>query len=482
MSLEKDLYLGPVSTARDYQFRMQDPADPTKWYDLSCPSFDLGEPEYDETDPLRIAYNCFERGRRVSRQQTVLPSTVREITRQIGFPQGRWLTGPVHKVAGKNCPATFASCYNCPPNTRDGHFFVYRDAIVDQIKPTTKAIEAAETGEPIVAQAAMRVPVEDVYWTLQVQEVQTEAQDVNAVVFEYVECPGCADIAIRGLYGGAANTLKRTTDGFASGTALTTGLTGAAVIHDIYSDGNLIIILYTDGLVDGIRVSLDGTTFSEATITNSEPLNHVIRAGRYFVVVGENGAIFRSTDALTWTAVPNTGSLAAADFNRAAYDRSSGKVFIAGDNGASAGFAAVLSGNSLADITADVGAAADELYAVAVLRDGHVAFAGEDGAFYENFATEGDGTWTSISVGAADIKYIGGNNVRTIVAGGDLVWERSACTEGLWDELVEASGTSVTGNYIDGDMDTSVPGVNRFVLSTDADEIVIVQPDAEIIF
>lgn len=116
------------------------------------------------------------------------------------------------------------------------------------------------------------------------------------------------------------NTVKLS-DNFGASWAAGITIPATVIFHDGYSDGTTWVIVGNGGV---IWTSTDGRTWTARTSGVADNLNSVTKLGSTWVAVGDNGAIVTSTNATTWTV--QTGALGSQNLNSVS---SNGSVVVA---------------------------------------------------------------------------------------------------------------------------------------------------------
>jgi len=472
---------GPVQTTVSYRLLMEDPSFPNL-VALDC-GFGVGQPEYETNDAVKRSYYCYSAraGRLVPKTEVLYGATIREIRYPIALPKGKTLRSPIHEFAGRNCPRDLFMLYICPPDPTHTHFIRMPDGRFDQIQRGTAFIEAdgEQAGTTYEASSTLTVTNEMTYYYLMVTKPQDTVDVYAAITWAFGACVNCSAFEHRIGYYGGLNNFKKTTDAFASGSTITTGLANTASINSVVSDGATVVAVYSDSPAGGILLSVDnGASFVDVSPASCKPLNDVIRAGSYYYAVGGTGSIYRSVDGANWTVVSNTVAAAATLYDLA-YDQSTGLIYVAGDNAGTGVALQINSSGAITDISAAVKGSAGSLpivYVVDVLADGHIAFGGAAGFFSEFATAQVSSLYRNTTVGSAAIKFIGGDPWQTVLGGGTKVWHRWVVNEMSWEQIPLAPGITITGAITSGSEGANDEGSNYFNLVTDAGEILIVAP------
>jgi len=472
---------GPTQTTVSYRLLMEDPNFPNL-VGLDC-GFGVGQPEYEKNDAVKRSTYCYSarQGRLVPRTEVLYGATIREIRYPIALPKGRTLRSPIHQFAGRNCPRDLFMVFICPPDPTHTHFIRMPNGRFDQIERGSAFIEAdgEQTGTVYDASSTLTVTTEMTYYYLQLSKSQDTTDVYAAISWSFGACVNCSAFEHRNGFYGGLNNFFRTADGFASGTAITTGLANTASINGVVTDGATAVAVFSDGAAGGILLSVDGgATFTNVSPAGSKPLHDVIRAGSYYYAVGGTGYIYRSVDGSAWTLLSNTVAPTAVLYD-AAYDPSTGLVYVAGDVSGTGVALQINSSGAITDISATVKGAAVSLptvYVVDVLAEGHIAFGGASGFYSEYVAGQINPLYRNTTVGSASIKFIGGDSWQTVVGGGTKVWHRWVPAEMAWEEMPKGPGVSITGAITSGAEGMNDEGANFFSFVTDAGEIFIAAP------
>lgn len=483
MPIPKGTVWGPNQESTGYRFLMAGKRFP-QIVPLDC-GYSVGQPEYEETDRVQQKYWCYDPnlGRNRPVTVTIRGAEIREITYQLMLKQGNILKTPLHDVAGRDCERDYFMLFNCPENSDYAHFYHLPHGRTDQIKRDSIFIEGKDgSGTPFDASTQLHTPREDVYFAIIGVERQTAGDPVQTIAFDPAQCAGCdPNENLTGFYGGE-DTFFSTADGFVTGSAVSIGLPSGAIAQSTFVEGDHILVGYAASVAGtgGIRRSIDGgASWSDASPTSSPEIFKITYGGGLYYAVGGTGGIFTSPDGATWTAITNTLYPAATDdLKDAAWDEGSQTLYIAG-GGAANGIALALLGSALADIGTQVKGSLGSLpllSSVKVLNGRHVAFGGASGFFSES-PEASDGTlFKNASVGTGTITTILGNHVRTLVGGGTAIRVRDGITQFDWRQLRLVNNTTITGNITDGAEGKFIFGMNDFVFSTDAGEIIRVAP------
>jgi len=266
-------------------------------------------------------------------------------------------------------------------------------------------------------------------------------------------------------------------------TALVTGGAATNIIDSLYTEGDFILAamhITATPTVGLLKASYDaGATWSTITGVPEVIFDIVNMDGTLILVGGDataGGRIYLTSDrAQTITEVINASVIPASTaLTAAAYDKETGKVYIAGNAGVL--LVGRLSGSSftLTDISANLNGAPGNLLAVCVRAKNEIVVGGAAG--YLSQSRDGGVSFATLAIGTSSvIASIAGNQWRLIVAAGTALFEASALNDNRLTAVTLDNGATVTGDYqrvrmgLDGDF-------NRFVACTDDGEVVIGLP------
>lgn len=296
-------------------------------------------------------------------------------------------------------------------------------------------------------------------------------------------CGGAGHAIIGG--GSASPLLVSTEDGFATTTTLASGVPAGSVITSVYWRNGLYVVGYADdpdptaSTAGGIRYSLDGTNWSDATdsagVALANGIHKIVDAGR-LIALGMDGELLESTNGQVWTAIANTVIPATADLANGAYD--AGIVYIVGDD-AGSGVAYTLDNrNQVFEITpqlTSVLAIPGGLFNVEA-QDGHVQITGEFGVFYERFTPNAE--WKVRQFGALITDVIQAtaiNGLFSYIGMGNRVFQRTPYTDFDWVEINFGASATLTGDVTDIEIVLNKKGfLERIYITGSAGELIIV--------
>lgn len=502
---------GPVVTNKDYELVIESD---TYFDNLTLlDGHSLGSPDVDQRDPVSVERTYRENGILIQRLEYVKPALIRSRSYEIGLPRGSFWS-PVVKLTmneGRACFRNVFMRYLCPEMECYEHAFRYPNALFDPISEQDTLIATEDDEEGINATTTLHTTKRMIYYHLNLHEVYSNTgaspePNYKKAVFAMGDCPDCRDNPHKKIYvvGDDGDTptvpvILVTDDRFGTVTDQSANIPGAAAsvtLNDIYANGDFAIVIgndatnseifYTNDGFDTIALALNpsgGTSFATTIF------NKVDVGGGYYWTVGDNGAVYRSSNGFNWTQVTLPAAWATYDFNDLAYDESTGYLYIVGTTGAAA-FVMRVDGDTVSNISASVFGSppAQTLYAVAVLEPDHVAVGGAAGEYWEQIKASVTTPWREGASGTANtIRFIGGDSYRTVLgtdtgaAGAGSIMERSILTDMRFEAMDVAAGFTVDGDFISGDTGKSHFGSNDFVFTTDEAEVYVAKsclPDA----
>ena len=449
------------------------------------PGYTLAEADTDEASEITIPVPELRDGKVLAFIKTVQTSYVRRYTHEVGFPPGRWLRTPLGYLVKNlsNCSATFYLVNLCPSDYRLGVAFMFDEGMMTALK-AGQLLSFNEDGAAIESTASLYYTEPDMVFHIEATQQAAAAQALHTVAFDNKVCQDCDGECQAGIYGGATFLLETTTDGFVTRTDITPTLPVGSIITSLIKEGDKIIGTYTDNIdpatatTGGIFTIVNGV---ETDLAQGTALYSVIKAsghGYAYLAFGAGGAIYKSRDGINWSTFTQT--LSSAHFYQAAYDKKTATTYVAGDN-TTTGEAIMIRGNSLIDISANVGAGANGLLSVAILGKDHVMFGDDAGNVYEHVNAAKGTPFQTPATGIADpITFIGGNRQRQIVGGGTNLLRRDPLSDLEFAAVEFVAGQTLTGNIRAGAICTKTaeifPGINYGVVVTDANEVVTFKP------
>jgi|SRR3990172_7449599 len=494
---------GPKVTNKSYVLLMKD----ADYHDpvIPLPGFAVGTPDLQRQDAVTIRDFSYTGGYVVEREFYAKASFVRSSAFQINFLPGAVWT-PIDQVAnagrrgGAPCKRDFFAVAKCTDDdARYAHFYAFPRSVLDESEQANELIVTTGDAVAVDRQAMLHTPRTNLYWALGVDEQQTDTEALYAIAFRFADCQSCPlDPHQLGVYGGGDGTgvpiYKSTDDRFATSSAISNSIPSGSIITDLFTNGNVIVATYADTIdpvtatTGGIAYSTDGgTTVSVASgITNA--LYGVTQGAGYYWAVGKDGVIVRARNLASWSTFTQTVFATPDALYKIAHDPNTNYLYVCGWTGAD-GVAGRINGNSITDISTDVNVTGKKLYDVAVLGNegsapiedfNHVVFVGQAGTMRENEDAASGGTYTSVAVAATtdDLYFVGGDKIRTIVAGGTRVYERSPLYEDdtIFTALPVNPGTTVTGNIRGGATGETWEGASHFAFVTSTGEVIVVAP------
>lgn len=467
-------------------------------YALTAPNLDL-------SNPVTIPKAVYRNGQIFTVNKTVRNQAARKYTWTLGWPSGNWIMTPIGRLAENlsSCLRDFFLLYLCPDDNCKAHFWVLPESSLGPITPGDM-ITVGDDAAALEATSSLDTIDPQIYVYVRQRLAQDVEEPLHAVAYCEAECSQCEAPNQVGIYGGRDVTgttplIERTINAFASGVDITPLVAVIPATHYVLGllcEDNVIIAAHADdpdlatATAGGLAFSNNsGATWDAGVLLTGGALtvafNAVIRADAYYYAVGAGNAIFRSLDGVNWEQITVTATPATTDWYAAAYDAAKNIVYLAGyDATGTAGVAATLQDEAVSDITSLVGAGTAELFSVAVLSGDHVIFGDGSGRLHEHpFASEASASnpYSLTASGLAttvEIRTILGNKFRTIVGGGTSIMERSPLTNKDFQALNAIAGSTLAGNITAGAVGSqygnAFPGLNTFVLVTDAGEIAVV--------
>ncbi len=478
-------YFGPADgiDSKDYHFMMQGatPVSPP----ISLIGHALTNPSADSSNALTVSRVELRNGRIRTVVRTKRAAEVRSRSYTIGYPAGALWTPAQQAAQRAGCRSTFYMKYLCPADRRYNHAEIFPDALLDAPVEAGDLI-TIDDATVLSATSNMTVSDKERLWALGWEKVYDGADKFDAVAFQSVNCPGCADAPGLSLFaaggnGSIAPTVTDTDDRFASVVARVTGATAGDNVMALATRGNVVVIGTADkrdatAISGSLRVSTDsGVTFA-AIAGLVLPIYDIIFAGDTIVAVGGLAAgaakIYLSVDnGASWTTVVNT-ALPATGLKGVSYDESTGKLYFVG---AAKALTGTLVGTSvqLVDISANIAGIAG-LTEVHAFGDNFVAVGGLSSFYAES--QNGGSTFTYPNIPGSDaVTGIAGDKHRSVVVTTTAVCVRDLLTDFVYTPVVLENGATVTGLYTDVQMNLEEDR-NLFVAVTDAAEVVIGKP------
>lgn len=486
---------GPIITNRDYEFLI---ADDTFFKPLiALDGHSLGAPDVDSSDPVSVPRMFRERGRLIQRMVYVKPMIIRTRSYEIGFPTGAFWT-PLLKLTNSvsGCRRTAFARYVCSSKPCFEHFFEYPEALFDPVVEQEAIIATDDDETGIAATATMHTTKRLQYNHLRVNEVYDNSaagtpENIRGILFALANCESCSESDRHGtayIFGddGAvtpAAMLKKVTDSLTTQTSLSAALTAAGLTSDDivagWADGDFAIFLANDATDTEIAVTSDGgTTFAlgKNTATGNPIflatiLKAVTKGLGYYWAVGTAGDIFRSQDAINWTAVTLPTAFATHIFNAVAVDHTNGFMYVVGATAGGAALVVRTDGEGWSDITTTVfngaGPAATAMNAVRVLADDHIIIGGASGHIQEGINASSNPEWAQqISNTTGAVLHFAGNEYRTLFITTTVVKERSTITDMAFEDVEKVAGVAFDDNLTGLDTGETFYGANNFVVSS----------------
>lgn len=476
---------GPATSNKgDYEFMMQ----PKYRYEepISLLEHAVTSPSQNLTDPVVVVQQKKVRGKIMTFEKVIKGAEQTGMTYTMLFPSSLW-TPAMHRAnlgAGGTITTDFFALYLCPSNDDYRHAYIWPEGYMDPPSEVEDfLINTNDAGTPLTHQTTLRVAERLTQFALLFNE-QTVITDQALTAVSFV-LPDCFDVTtevwtdiVVGEDGDAAAPKSYVSDDrFATNTGSTTGAPTGSMIEDIYSDGDTVLMAYSDGVgvgsgvIGGTAISADGgVTFTlDADIT--EPVYGVTKFGGSYVAVGGTGAgaglIWTSSDGVNWDAVTSTILSGATD---ALTDIDvDGDVFYAVGEGGTL-VRGQYSGDSIVvnDLSANLPGTPGTLNKVLVLTEDNFIVAGA--AAYMAETEDGGETFVQIPFpGSASIVALDGNRYRLLAGAGTKVYESSILNRNSWTAVYTA-----TGNITDIDM--AEDDFNYFVIVTDGGEVVFAKP------
>lgn len=408
------------------------------------------------------------RGKIVRRRRTVRP--VEQIGGSFTINVGNAPWSPVLHIARLNikaCPKTIYGIRLCTDDPQHEMAYIFTEA---RLNPPTFVNDFITVGgdAQLAEQQVEGTYEEDVIvWAIGLYENDTLDDAQYAIAFRTEECEGCdtgqpyTDLIVGG--GGLAEddlTVAYNTDNrFADLTTLTHLIPIEHVVTDIYTDGKIALLAFANmpsagdvgGATGGVSYS-DNINEAAPTFTLDTNITEcvfgVAKFRETYIAVGGtaagDGLIWTSTNGTAWTAL-SSGALATGHaFNRIAVDEERERFYIVGQNGVAivgrpAGDTFLLSA-----LTPD-NVGTNDLYAVAVLGNNHLALGGAAGAYAESL--DGGTTWVNPAVpGTSAIRRIKGTAYRTVVAAGTSLYQRTILSLNEFKTIPIQEGATISGD------------------------------------
>ena len=429
-----------------------------------------------------------------------------------GFVQG-WTWNLVHGLGAIWTPSLqlsrgataqetrdFYFRFNCPSNDDAAHAWIYPESVVDESEPLVDPV-VSSGGEVLSEQSPVNSPRRLLIYNPKAYErVTVSSVPMYAVAFMTSDCNSAeaepySAILAAGGDGAGDITLLRSYDRFATYDTLDTSIVAdGSLPSDLYTEGNLIIMPWTDAALataaaGGIAVSVDrGESVVAATLPASPgPIWGVTKFGNTYIAVGgatgAQATMFESTDGKTWTAVSNanlpaTSALLAIDANP-----DTGEAFAVGEDGTC--LKITISANAFAITVLDPTDTGDEdLHSVKVFGvhkgSTHVSVGGASGFYAES--VDGGATWTEppTTAGGSDVvRAIGGDRVRAAIGAATALAFRDILTSNEYEDKTLEDGATIGGSIWDiSSGRDNFNGFNYFAAVTNAanGEIIVCQP------
>jgi len=452
------------------------------------------------TDALEFNYNVRVRGENRVKTKVIRPAEVTKRTFTITMGQGGKIWTPAMQRArqgGSNCRTTFWAVRNCPTDPRYGHAFCYPDSIIGPLTRPNDLITVGENGEPATLQSECSTTEELLIYSVGLVEKNT-VTDVKMYGVAFIEgnCASCEDTAYSTLIavggdGSAVPVCRRTTDRFANVTTVSMAAASAGEIANcVATDNDIVMIGVSDDVLasatsGNIYYSTDGCTTAPLAATlpaSPKPIWSIANfKGIYVAVGGATGGqatIYTSTDAVNWEALSSASLPADKALLGVAADSDKGTFYVVGESGTCLK-GEINAGSIVLTALTVTGVSTEDLYAVAVLHEDHIAVGGTTGFYAESW--DGGVTWTSPAMGGTTdtIYAIAGDKQRSVVGAGNTVYKRDVLTNFIYEAMTVENGLTTTGDIrtITKALD-EYEGFNYFAAVTDAasGELYAIQP------
>lgn len=466
--------------------------------------FSLTAPNFTYGGAVKIPVTRDSNGKPVTFEKTLRGRYQKSVEWTVGWPQANFIATPLGRLTENltECTRDYFGYFQCPDDACKSHFYYIKDGLLGSMEPGDWMVYSGDDAVGLEATSPLYAEPREFYTYLHATLAQNTGDALYTAAYLASECSDCDNEPnLSGFYGGgdgvAAPSFLSTSNEWASGTAiLPATITTTEVVMKALSVPGGILVGYADTALSataaagGIEFSSDGgTTWTSGVIAGvaiTTPIFDIVQGRGYIYAVGGSATVLRSRDGVNWTAVAlNNAAIPATTFWEGAdVDASTGWVWLAGyDNIGTASVAAILIGESYSDISTAVGAGASELFSVKVLAKNHVMYGGAAGILFEhplaNNASASNPFTAVASNSTGAVHAIAGNKARTLIGAGTAILERSALTSREFDAIDGAAGLVITGNVralragaMSGYAEN---GLNHFVATTDAGEIVVIK-------
>lgn len=473
--------------SKDYLLYMTEPGRSPVTRPVKLLAHSLTSPSQNLIDPVTYTTVVQQGGvvRVVSKVKRPAQETSRTYT--IGLPSALW--SPVQEQALRTqCQTTFFMIYLCPPDAIYAHAYILPESFLN---PPIEAEDFITTGEEtniLTMTSELQTPGRLALYGLQYNIVYDAGVALNDLAFTVEDCRGCLESGVAqkmlalGGDGAAIPLVINTEDRFSSIQTYTSGSVATNVGLAGYRKDDFILASFlVEGVPDTgeIRRSLDGgTTWSEPVPSYAQIIYDILEINGTFIFIGgdsSGGEIAISFDrGTTITSLTSAAIPAASALRAAAYDETTGRIYIVGDAGTL--LVATFNGStlSISDISANLNGAPGDLHEVLVRGPKEIVVGGAAGYLSESH--DSGLSWTAMAIGTSSaITGLAGNLWRMLVGAGTSLFEQTVLTDNEIRAVTLANGQTLTGDItrirmnLEGDM-------NRFMITTDDGEIVAAIP------
>ena len=483
-------FWGGGNTTKDYELMMEGSTAIAKPTSLVGHSLTGISPEVVERVTATSVYK--ERGKIKERVRTIRAARQTGVTFTVQFGSEGEMYTPllVRARRGGLCDKMLYVKRLCAPNDNAAHFYFIEDASLNPPSFPNDLITIDETTNIVTQQSEGQAPELGLAHVLGGFLLSDTAVPYYAAAFMTEECEDCSDdvyqsILVGGGVGGGADdcVLTLTEDRFGNTTNLTTGIADGNVITSIYTNGDVILVGFSDdpavatGATGGTAFSADRGQSFTIDVGISEPIYGVtFFEGQYIAVGGTasgDAVLYTSDDGINWTASTSDALPTGKALTAIAVDEDTEYCYITGEGGTLLKGEKTSGSIALTALTPS-NVSTTALYTVAVLGEDHIAVGGASDYYAESM--DGGDSWSQPSIpGSAAIYALAGRSrVRSAVGTGSVFADRTILTDNEYRSNTPKNGFTITGNVR---AIASLPGEwDYFLAATDAGEVLLYRP------